>query len=384
VTKKPTVFVPKKTQTTVKHSILQSYLRAWWGIIISSNRGRAVSLRYVDTCCGSGLYEHDPDEPPKPGEPYDVGSAIIGLQELNAAVQAAQGKVKSITATAILINESPAELAALQEAIAKHVNPVQQYQTKDGLFADYVDFIVEECKRSFSFVFIDPYGPTAVPFSAVAPVVSGKRTDTIIHFPYYAVEKWTGWLEKNEQPTRLAKVDALMNGPGWRAIVKEARRKHLKLEPLLRDHYRKQLANKDKDIMTCSIPMLFPDRKRVLYDLIFTTHNVSGFAAAKDKFQKAEQYQAYLRQRAKVGPRQGALFDRSEMVPGDPVELDDLASRIRGRFGGGSERFDDVAAFGLMQEHVLLRHVQRALRKLRAEGAVQFDKETWGHVITFT
>ena len=378
---KSKVLPPRPPQTTVKHSILKSYLRAWWGIIVNSNRGRTISLRYVDTCCGSGLYEPDPDEPPKPGEPYDVGSAIIGLQELNSAVQSAQGKVKSITAKAILINQSPTELAALQEAIDAHVHPVPQYELKNGFFADYVDFIVQECKRSFSFVFIDPYGPTAVPFSAVAPVVSGKYTDSIIHFPYYAVEKWTGWLLKNEQPKRLAKVDALMNGPAWREIVREARRKNLELEPLLLDHYRKQLAA--KGVLTCSIPMLFPDRKRVLYHLIFITHNASGLAAAKHKFQEAEQYQAYLRKRAKVGRDQGELFEPAELAPADPVDLDDLAARIQGKFGGGSERFEDVAAFGLMREHVLLRHVQKALRQLRSKGAATFDQPTWGRTISF-
>jgi three-Cys-motif partner protein len=190
---KPAIFEPKGTQTEVKHAILKSCLRAWGGIIVNSNPNRVVSLSYVDTCCGSGLYERDPDDEKRDDQPFEVGSAIIGLSELAFFVES-QGKAQSVNAKALFINESASELEMLKKAIAERVPKAPPYSPKIGLFTDHIDDVVAVCTNRFSFVFIDPYGPTAVPFTAVSRVVRGTRTDSIIHFPYYAVEKWTdGW-----------------------------------------------------------------------------------------------------------------------------------------------------------------------------------------------
>jgi uncharacterized protein Usg len=252
---------------------------------------------------------------------------------------------------------------------------------KIGLFTDHIDEVVAACRNRFSFVFMDPYGPTAVPFGAVSRVVTGTRTDTIIHFPYYAVEKWTGWLDTGKQPQRLARVDALMNGTAWRDVVADARRKGMPLETALLDHYASQLSS--LGVFTCSIPMRFPDRERTLYYLIFTTHNVAGFASAKQKFQNAEHYQAYLRHRHKVGKKQTFLFDAEDLAPADPVNIEDLARMIQAKFSGGVHSYEEVIGSALMAEHVLQSHVQKSLRLLRRQKTAMFADLTWKTPITF-
>jgi three-Cys-motif partner protein len=378
---KPTVFAPKGTQTEVKHLILKSCLRAWGGIIVQSNPDRVVSLSYVDTCCGSGLYERDPDDDKRDDQPFEVGSAIIGLTELAQFVES-KGKAASVNAKALFINESAAEIETLKAAIKEHAPKSPPYTPKVGLFTEHIDEVIEFCTGRFSFVFIDPYGPTAVPFDAVSRVVQAARTDAIIHFPYYAVEKWTGWLESNKQPQRLARVDALMNGPKWRDVVAEAKKTGVPLEPRLLAHYVSQLASLG-GVYTCSIPMRFPDRERTMYHLVFTTHNVAGFASAKEKFQKADHYQAYLKLQRKVGKKQGLLFSADELAPADPVDVHELARGIRDRFGKGTFVFEDIVGAELTAEHVLLSHVQKALRLLRREKAAQFEVLKWKTPISF-
>ncbi len=375
------IFRAKDTQTEVKHIILQSCLHAWGGIIVQSNPDRAVSLSYVDTCCGSGLYERDPDDEKRADQLFEVGSAIIGLSELALFVKD-KGKAKSVNARALFINESATELETLKRAISENVPNAPPYVPKAGLFTDHIEEVVATCTNRFSFVFIDPYGPTAVPFSAVSRVVQGTRTDTIIHFPYYAVEKWTGWLDTGKQPQRLARVDALMNGPAWRTVVTEARRAGASLESRLLQHYVAQLASLGR-VYTCTIPMKFPDRERTMYHLIFTTHNVAGFASAKEKFQKAKQYQAYLKVERKAGKKQARLFTDEELAPADPVDIDELARTLHTTFGKGNHVFEDIVRSALLAEHVLVSHVQKALRLLRKENKAKFADLKWKTPIAF-
>ena len=92
----PVVFPRKKVATKVKHWILERCLTAWGGIIVNSNSGE-VRFSFVDTCCGSGLYESSDDDTEPADGKYEAGSALIGPQELafgaNAAYWGAHGEV---------------------------------------------------------------------------------------------------------------------------------------------------------------------------------------------------------------------------------------------------------------------------------------------------
>jgi three-Cys-motif partner protein len=188
------VFPAKKIATKVKHQILQSCLEAWGGIIITSNQGRQVRLAFADTCCGSGLYA--PAEDAAPDVEYDAGSALIGINALNELLTYGRSRASEVSAKALFINENPTELETLSTAINHYFPNHIPFQTLPGRLENVMPAVGVFCDKHFAFVFIDPYGPSAIPFSVVSQLVSLPRADCLINFPYYSIHKWIGWLDR--------------------------------------------------------------------------------------------------------------------------------------------------------------------------------------------
>ncbi len=305
------VFPAKKIATKVKHQILESCLKAWGGIIINSNAGRQVRLAFVETCCGSGLYA--PGDDAKPDVEYDAGSAIIGIETLNALLSHGRSVSRDVSGKALFINENAEELETLNATVAEHFESKASYRLLPNRLCDVVKDVALFCDRHFAFLLIDPYGPSAIPFSVVSKLVSLSRADCLINFPYYSVHKWIGWLEcdSHEGATRLAIVDQLTNGDGWREIALRNRQSGRALEEAILDHYMDELSKLGVGAM--SIPMTFEDKKRTMYHLVFTSRSTAGLANAKRQLQQGEAYQAALK-----GKRPTKTVFRSFIVFSDP------------------------------------------------------------------
>lgn len=359
----------KKIATRVKHEILQSCLKAWGGIIITSNAGRQIRLAFVDTCCGSGLYQ--PGEGAEPDVENDAGSALIGIDALNELLSHGHSVGREITAKALLINENSSELATLSAVIEEHIGPPLPYRLLPSSLEQVVGDVASFCDNHFTFLFIDPYGPSAIPFSVVSQLVSLNRADCLINFPYYSVHKWIGWLDSGsaEGESRLAIVDQLLNGPSWREVARTTRHSTSGLEQAILDHYMDQLSN--LGVGTIALPMSFEDKKRTMYHLVFTSGNTAGLASAKKKLQDGEAYQAALKAQLKASRQHQELFDfmGTDVPLADPVDIDALAKDIQACFRGKSVTRDDVIRYGLFRPSVLETHVNKALTKLKQAKA---------------
>lgn len=360
------VFPPKKVATKVKHRILQNCLKAWGGIIVTSNRGRSVHLAFVDTCCGSGLYA--PSDQNSTAE-FDYGSAVIGLDSLAGVLGYATSVGATATAKALLINESASELETLKSAIAAHGATIP-FDTCPDQLQNVVAGVKKFCANHFAFLLIDPYGPSAIPFSVVSQLVQLKYADTLINFPYYSIHKWAGWLDSGEQEGRLETVDALLNGPAWRDIARRHSGDGKALEAAILEHYMRQLSNLGLGVF--ALRMAFEDRNRTMYHLIFTSRNTAGLAAAKKELQQGEAYQVALKAELKASKTHQTTFEfmTSESEVQDPVDVNALAANIRATFQEMSPTFDEVVRYGLLKADVLESHVSRALTILKKAKAV--------------
>ena len=363
------VFPAKKIATKVKHHILESCLKAWGGIIITSNAGRQVRLAFVDTCCGSGLYEAGEDS--QPDIEYDAGSAIIGLDTLDNLLAHGNAVSRHVSAKAMFINEKATELAALSSMIAEHFQTNVPYKLMPNRVQDVVRDIAGFCDKHFAFLLIDPYGPSAIPFSVVSQLVSLNRADCLINFPYYSVHKWVGWLDKDSRDgdQRLAIVDELLNGDAWREAALTNRHNAEMLEEAILAHYMEQLTS--LGVAAIAIPMRFEDKKRTMYYLVFTSRNTAGLASAKKKLQEGEAYQSALKAQLKASKQHQGLFDFMgvDAPVDDPVDIEALAKDIRACFKGKLVRREDVIRYGLFRPNVLDTHVSKALTKLKQAKA---------------
>jgi three-Cys-motif partner protein len=379
-----TVFPPKKIATKVKHHILQSCLKAWGGIIIGSNKGRAVHLAFVDTCCGSGLYEASDDA--ASDTDYDPGSAIIGLDTLNGLLAYGKSRDATVDAKALFINENASELATLRSAIGASGENAIPYKTLPHELGAVIDEVAAFCEKHFSFLLIDPYGPSAIPFSVVSRLVSLNRADCLINFPYYSVHKWVGWLdtESSDGATRLAIVDGLMNGQQWRDIARKHRHDTRGLENVLLDHYMTQLSK--RGVAVIAIPMTFETKNRTMYYLVFTSKSTAGLASAKKQLQQGEHYQAALKAQLKASRQNQGMFDFMGVKSSaeDPVDIDALADAIKGSFAGHTVTRDDVIRLGIMHPNVLDSHVSKAITKLKQAGLARPSGASYKDTIEFS
>jgi three-Cys-motif partner protein len=360
------VFPRKKIATRVKHDIVQSYMKAWGGIIITSNSSREVRLSFVDTCSGSGLYQ--PSEDAESDVAYDTGSALIGLDVLDGLLTYADQRGADVNARALFINEDALELETLRGAIG-HQDLSHQipYTLLQNRLADVVSRVRGFCADRFSFILIDPYGPKAIPLSVVSELVSFNRTDCLINFPYYSVHKWVGWLDSGQEESRLQIVDRLLGGTEWRGIARQYRHDGELLEKAILDHYMMRLRNFGVGVI--AIPMSFEDRDRTMYHLLFTSRNTAGLAGAKKELQKGAAYQAALKKQLKELKKKQLAFDFETAADDgeteDPVNVDTLAKDLRERFKGKSVTRDEVIRYGLQKPAVLESHVKRALTQLK-------------------
>jgi three-Cys-motif partner protein len=377
----PALFPPKKIATRVKHRILQSCLKAWGGIIITSNAGRQVRLAFVDTCCGSGLYQPGDDIEIDVG--YDAGSALIGIETLNDLLSHGSSVGRDVSAKALFINENSAELATLSTVIARHIQHPVPYRLLPSRLGQVVTDITSFCEKHFAFLFIDPYGPSAIPFSVVSQLVSLNRADCLINFPYYSIQKWCGWLDSGEGESRLAIVDQLLNGHTWREIARRNRHNTSGLEEAILNHYMDQLTG--LGVAAISIPMSFEDRNRTMYHLVFTSRNTAGLAMAKKELQQAEAYQAALKAQLKASKQHQGMF--GFMGPDDPiqdpVDINALATDIEARFRGLSVTKDDVIRYGLLKPNVLETHVSKALTRLKLTKVASLSGTRYRDTIKF-
>jgi len=368
----PVIFPPKKVPTQVKHWILQRCLSGWGGIIITSNLNE-VRLCFVDTCCGSGLYASAETQPASEGS-YEIGSALIGLQVLTNLRVHAKQRSRPAKTRALLINADAKELETAKQVIlfAGIDKGLDDIRFEAQELEDVRQLVTEYTDHWFSFVFLDPYGPKPTPFSVVGDIVQGQYTDTLINFPFYSFQKWTGFLGKTASADQLAKLeaaDAFMGGSEWRDVARGAKASGAPLEQALVDHYLQRLES--LGVLALALPLMFEDKNRVMYHLIFTSHNVAGLASAKEKFQAGEDHQYKLRQDLETQRTgMGSLFE-TPLGSEASVDIKGLANSLKARFHRQAVTFERVVLEGLRMKGVLEPHIRKALTRLKADRRIK-------------
>lgn len=108
---------PRPTQTKVKHSILEKYLKAWGGIILMGLRLKKpdVHFVYVDCNASNGRFTGELEEIEAGRQPGIVyGSPIIGIQALDSLLQTANQYGIRLKITAIVVEKRDGRIQQLK------------------------------------------------------------------------------------------------------------------------------------------------------------------------------------------------------------------------------------------------------------------------------
>lgn len=310
----------RDTQTQVKHLILERYVPRWGGIITNGLRrtvarlgkyGRRAHVHfiYVDACAGVGRYAGDRASILRAeSTETKFGSPVIGLRALESIKGFAHEAGLDVQTNAILVEEVPSRFGVLEESLAlaglaNRIKATDQFSTLrdgeaaviNGDFRDYAERILKFTKQDyrFAFYFLDPYGPKAIPLTVVAPIISQRRHDVMINFPYQDLHKKSGIVRKemlSSAEHQLVQNHTQMFGSDeWIDLVQQIAASTLTgeqytaaMEQKLVELYQKVLTDVDDHLAIKSIRLRFSEKERTMFYLFLTTHDPNGALALNE------------------------------------------------------------------------------------------------------
>jgi len=162
--------------TIAKVKLLSAYLKAWFSILGTTRSRRGQEILYVDGFAGPGEYTN-----------YASGSPI---EAVNAAISARISHHQKWTAGDIycaFVDQDMDRIEHLKRrlgTVKKHRNV--HVSTYAMTFVDGLSAIRAEHPHPFAqnpplFVFIDPFGATGAPFTAVAEILRSRSSEVLIN-----------------------------------------------------------------------------------------------------------------------------------------------------------------------------------------------------------
>ena len=227
----------------------------------------------------------------------------------------------------------------------------------------------------FAFVFVDPFGWKGIIEPAVlAPLLKRPRTELLINFMWNFINLATGL---SEQDTNLAAVF----GEDWRdaaGYASEAKRRELMRR------YRRQLAevcdgHGGQRLRTAVLPVEYIDKKKVVFNLVYATHNATGLVVFWEEAEKTARKQERLKLQHRLDEvarkkGQNDLFNADQHHEERSLPSYDLKMAWLRRFPqvGDTLLVDMIAMADLIEEtDGLISDLQAALGDLVKDGTLE-------------
>lgn len=211
----------RSTQTKVKHTILNNYLKSWGGIIINGWRTKSATLHlvYVDCNASNGRFSGELEDKVAKRETKPIfGSPIIGVETLDSlATWAREDAGISIRTNAILLEQERDVFDELKQSLSmaglsQRVQEAEDFfSLQDGEIAilhkdstAMASKLVNYTQSGFTFSYfaLDPYGPKGIPLNFVGEIVRYPRHDVIVNVPYLDLLRKSGIVPKQNQTPR--------------------------------------------------------------------------------------------------------------------------------------------------------------------------------------
>ena len=401
----------RKPQSQAKHFILENYLQRWARIISYGLRRIPASVQrkpsfkihfvYVDGFGYCGRYAGDEASIllSEPQKDIVYGSPIIGVSALDRIKRYTWEQYHiRIQVNAIVTEKIRDFYNELLESFAmagmgSRVQETNQFDTLNdediavvnGDFHEIVDKALAYTRDpTFSFYFIDPYGPTGIPLDIVNAVITQKKTDTIINFPFLDFIRKTGVTKNKKLVENWTRV---FNDNGkWRDIYNshtdmfdDGELARQKAEDAISRYYARILEDLDNNLVVKYESLQFPDKERTIFYLFLTTRDPSGALALNEVIYQGKLKEVSLRwqyQYAQRVAKEGQLgFDfvrgDSSFQSDERAFVEEIAEKIYRKFQGQKVQYGDVQR--LLAEDVYFDgEIKRALTQLKKASRAQY------------
>lgn len=195
--------------TIAKIAILENYLQAWFQIMGRSKKGQ--DLLYVDGFAGPGEYTN-----------HARGSPIAALASAQSSIASLGSGWTAGKVRCAFIEMDNARFMHLKERIKPFENsPGLEIHTLNLPFVDGLADLKSRIPIAFRgsyplFVFIDPFGATGAPFSAVADILASPCSEVLINLDADGIARI---FYAQEGANHQVLLDEILGNNSWAGIL---------------------------------------------------------------------------------------------------------------------------------------------------------------------
>lgn len=262
---------PIEPHTSVKHVILEEYLKAWFPIV--SNWSKRIL--YLDGFAGPGSYSNGED-----------GSPVIAIR---TATQHPLGKNFNEIQFAF-IEKDPARAQHLKQILNQKFPSLPsnlQYEVVGSEFAPTLESALDDLEKQGSklaptFAFLDPFGFSGLPMKLISRMLSYKTCEVLVTF-------MSGFVRRFTDEMRAETLNELYGTTEWTdANQLSAAQK----QNFLIDLYVRQLKQIGGATYVRTFEMI-GENNQTVYHLVYGTKHPKGMEVMKKAMQKADRRGTY-------------------------------------------------------------------------------------------
>lgn len=319
---------PAQPHTVAKIEILERYLFRWFTIFGRSARGR--DLYYIDGFAGPGRYTN-----------HSAGSPVAALRAAAEARSMSGSNWIAGNIQCVFIEEDLATFQHLKQHIESTPQPVGvSVDLRRGSFASQIEILQRTSPAMFNGVspllaFIDPFGPTDVPFSIVSDILDSTRSEVLINFDADGIDRINRAGNNASATTLLAKI---FGGMSWQQIANDtsgSRERYINVVNL----YKSRLRELPNVRYAFGFEMRTARRREGIsgYFLVFASQHHRGLEKMKEAMKTMDQTGDFSFSNARVGQHRLFRFDNPK----------DFSGSLHDHFAGRRATYDETRDFAL-------------------------------------
>lgn len=287
----------RKGQTEVKHNILEKYLNPWLLKITEVS----PDVRYIDGFAGWGRYDD--------GSP---GSPLIAMNVAKRIINGDHGRIdaKLDNLYCTFIESKESNYVDLKQEVQKALEDCPFQVKVDCRHEEFEEFAhafleVQGGVPEPSFIFIDPFGFSGLPFGIVADLLNLRSTGMEVFITFVAGEM-ARFLESD---THAEAITEILGTDRWQEEIDVDLPKEEKVDELLRI-YEEQLRHEAGVEYVWPFRMSRESKAETVYYLVHATNHFDGFKIMKDIMFNAGAEEAF----AYLGPNHYPYLEEQQSL----------------------------------------------------------------------
>lgn len=329
---------PIEPHTIAKHKILEGYLNAWFPIISKYNN----IINYIDGFSGPGVYSK--------GEP---GSPIIALTVANNHAVQLNGNINFL-----FIDERKDRIDNLDKELKNYsIKSNFNIHTVFGKFHVVVDdalcYLEKENKiLAPTFVFIDPFGFSGIPFSIIERLLNIPKVELFINFSVDSINRFIGTKDADFHIDELFGIDNIFES------IKDSTNRVRDL----RDLYQIMLNNYVRYVRY--FEMRNSDNKPIYY-LFFASNNEMGHLKMKESMWRVDKEGDFKFSDA-TDPNQIVFLEKDDFS-------EEVLTLLHKKFSSGIYDVSVLKIFIENETAFLVKHLNQALKFAESKSFIEVN-----------